>query len=206
MPNNRRRASSEPSTKGERTRQRIVADTAAVFNTRGFEGSSLAALMAATGLQKGGIYRHFGSKEELAAEAFEYAWAMARAAREPDLDRRADPIGWLKAYIDNLVSRRPPVAGGCPLLNTAIEADDGNALLRARVAKALRAWISRLEEVVGYGLKSGRICAGTDPHALATVIVATVEGAVMISRIEKNSEALRHAQIHLHRYLESVTC
>jgi AcrR family transcriptional regulator len=59
-------------TKGEQTRQRIVAEAAPVFNQRGYEGSSLADLMKATGLKKGGIYRHFSSKEELAAEAFDY--------------------------------------------------------------------------------------------------------------------------------------
>jgi TetR/AcrR family transcriptional repressor of nem operon len=193
-----------PATKGERTRQKIVAATAAVFNTRGYEGSSLANLMDATGLKKGGIYRHFASKEELAAEAFDYAWAAARAAREPDIDQSADPVGWLRAHIDNLATRRPPVAGGCPILNTAIEADDGNQVLRARVARALRAWISRLEDVVVRAVKKGQLRAGTDARNVATVIVSTLEGALMISRLEKNSEALRNAQLHLHAYLDGL--
>ena len=193
-----------PQTKGERTRQKIVADTAALFNTRGYEGTSLTDLMAATGLKKGGIYRHFGSKEELAAEAFDYAWNAARAAREPDIDQNADPIGWLKAHIDNLVSRRPAIAGGCPILNTAIEADDGNQVLRARVARALRAWISRVEKVLVLALRKGKIHAGTDPSAVATVIVSTLEGALMISRLEKTADPLRKAQAHLNRYLDSL--
>ena len=193
-----------PLTKGERTRQKIVAETAAVFNTHGYEGTSLADLMAATGLQKGGIYRHFGSKEELAAEAFDYAWAAARAVREPDVDQAVDPIGWLKAHIDNLVSRPPPIAGGCPILNTAIEADDGNPVLRARVAKALRAWIARVEMVLAQALTKGRIRAGTDPRTVATVIVSTLEGALMISRLEKNSDALWKAREHLNAYLDAL--
>ena len=56
-------------TKGERTRRKIVADAAPVFNTRGYEGSSLNDLMSATGLKKGGIYRHFASKQALVVEA-----------------------------------------------------------------------------------------------------------------------------------------
>ena len=51
-------------TKGEQTRQRIVKEAAPIFNRRGYEGSSLSDLMKATGLKKGGIYRHFSSKEE----------------------------------------------------------------------------------------------------------------------------------------------
>jgi TetR/AcrR family transcriptional repressor of nem operon len=192
-------------TKGERTRQKILADTAALFNTRGYEGTSLSDLMAATGLKKGGIYRHFGSKEELAAEAFDYAWSTARAMREPDVDQTVDPIGWLRAHIDNLVSRRSVIAGGCPILNTAIEADDGNPVLRARVARALRSWIARVEHVIGQARKTGKVRASTDPEMVATIIVSTLEGALMISRLEKNANALLKAQDHLNRYLDMLT-
>jgi TetR/AcrR family transcriptional repressor of nem operon len=59
--------------KGHKTRERIVAEAANLFYQHGFEGSSMSDVMAATGLEKGGIYRHFSSKEELAAEAFNYA-------------------------------------------------------------------------------------------------------------------------------------
>jgi len=48
--------------KGQRPRGRIVAEAASLFNQRGFEGCSMSELMAATGLEKGGIYRHFSSK------------------------------------------------------------------------------------------------------------------------------------------------
>jgi TetR/AcrR family transcriptional repressor of nem operon len=53
-------------TKGQQTRREIVEKAAPLFNKKGFEGTSLSDLMHATGLQKGGIYHHFSSKEELA--------------------------------------------------------------------------------------------------------------------------------------------
>jgi TetR/AcrR family transcriptional regulator, transcriptional repressor for nem operon len=59
--------------KGELTRERIVRRTAPLFNQQGYFGASLADIMRATGLEKGGIYNHFGSKEALALEAFDYA-------------------------------------------------------------------------------------------------------------------------------------
>ena len=55
--------------KGEQTRQSIVEKAAPLFNQRGFEGCSMTAIMEATGLEKGGIYRHFDSKAQLASEA-----------------------------------------------------------------------------------------------------------------------------------------
>jgi TetR/AcrR family transcriptional repressor of nem operon len=190
-------------TKGEQTRRRIVAEAAPVFNQRGYEGSSLADLMRATGLKKGGIYRHFSSKEELAAEAFDYTWAAARQARIPDVDETSNGIEWLKQLIANFVERRNPVAGGCPLLNTAIEADDGNPVLRARVSKALRSWMARLQAVITQAAARKEIRANVDPKTVATVIVATLEGALMMSRLERNDDALRRAQQHLNRYLDT---
>src|ERR1700675_102082 len=67
--------------RGDDTKQRIVTEAAGLFNQKGFEGGSISALMDATGLEKGGIYRHFSSKEEIAAEAFDYALNIATEAR-----------------------------------------------------------------------------------------------------------------------------
>ncbi len=67
--------------KGEQTRHEIIRKAAPIFNQRGYEGAALSELMEATGLEKGGIYRHFESKEQLAGEAFDYAWKRALVGR-----------------------------------------------------------------------------------------------------------------------------
>jgi TetR/AcrR family transcriptional repressor of nem operon len=190
-------------TKGQQTRQRIVAEAAPVFNQHGYAGSSLADLMKATGLEKGGIYRHFSSKEELAAEAFDYTWNEARRVRLPDADPADGAIVWLKEVVANFINRRSPVAGGCPLLNTATESDDGNPILRARVTKALRNWVLRLETVLEDGAKRGEIRPGVDSRHVATIIVATLEGGLMMSRLERSDETLRTVQRHLDHYLDT---
>jgi len=190
-------------TKGEQTRQKIVAAAAPIFNQKGYEGSSLTELMAATGLQKGGIYRHFASKEELAAEAFDYTWNLAWQARMLDVDEKASGIEKLKQLIANFVERKPAVGGGCPILNTAVDADDGNPVLRERVAKALRAWMLRLESILKEAAKSGETRAGVDPKTVATLIVAALEGGLMISRIERTRDSLRRVQKYLMGYIDN---
>ncbi len=189
--------------KGEKTRQRIVAEAATLFNQRGFEGGSMADLMQATGLEKGGIYRHFSTKEELAAEAFDYAWRAATDVRMHDLDSVANSVDKLKRFMSNFIERRPSVPGGCPLLNTAIEADDGNPVLRERARKAFRQWQDRLSEIIRTGLKRKEIRSGVDPKKLATLIIASLEGALMVSRLERDRDALLATQSHLESYLES---
>jgi len=95
------------------------------------------------------------------------------------------------------------VPGGCPVLNTAIEADDRNPVLRAHAAKALRFCLSRLQAIVEQARKRGETRPGVDPKAVATVIVASLEGALMMSRLKRNDEPLRIIQSHLSRYLEN---
>jgi len=188
--------------KGDETRERIIAKAAELFNQRGLEGTSMADLMEATGLEKGGIYRHFPSKEAVAAEAFDYAWEAAFQERTRDLDSIPGSVERLKHLIDNFVERRSSIPGGCPLLNTAIEADDGNPVLRERARQALGKWQDLLISVVNQGIQRREISSGVDPGRLAMLIIGSLEGALMISRLERNRAALLAARSHLDDYLD----
>jgi TetR/AcrR family transcriptional repressor of nem operon len=88
-------------------------------------------------------------------------------------------------------------------LNTEIDADDGNPVLRAHVAKALPFWLTRLQTIVEKARERGETRSGADPKLVATQIVASLEGALMMSRLQRNDEALRRVQSHLNRYLEN---
>jgi TetR/AcrR family transcriptional regulator, transcriptional repressor for nem operon len=188
--------------KGEATRQRIIAEAAAIFNQRGYEGCSMQAIMEATGLEKGGIYRHFESKEELAAEAFDYAWTFSSTKRRHNLDAIPNQADRLKQHIANFVVRTG-LPGGCPLLNTAVDSDNGNPVLRDRVRKALRNWQTLLRNILEEGVKAGTIRSNIDIGSTANHIIGSLEGALLISRIERNDQALRQALDHLDNYAES---
>jgi len=188
--------------KGDQTRERIIAKAAELFNQRGLEGTSLADLMEATGLEKGGIYRHFASKEAVAAEAFDYAWEAAFQERMRDLDTIAGSVDRLKRLIANFVDRCSSIPGGCPLLNTAIESDDGNPVLRERARQALGKWQNLLVSLINKGIQRQEIRSGVDPNRLATLIISFLEGALMISCLERNRDALMAARSHLNNYLE----
>jgi TetR/AcrR family transcriptional regulator, transcriptional repressor for nem operon len=190
-------------TKGQQTRREIIEKAAPLFNQKGYEGTSLSDLMDATGLQKGGIYRHFGSKEELAAAAFDYSWLKAASKRLDGLDDFANSVDRLKKMISNFVELRPGlVPGGCPLMNTAIESDDGNPVLRARAQKALQTWASRLSKIVRQGIARRQIDSTIHPQKLSQLIIATLEGTLLISRLQKTRQPLLDVRKHLDEYLE----
>src|ERR1700756_1649248 len=92
--------------KGEQTRQEIIRKAAPIFNQRGYDGAALSDLMRATGLEKGGIYRHFESKEQLAAEAFDYAWKLAIDTRFEGTQDVPNAVDRLKLIVRNFRDRR----------------------------------------------------------------------------------------------------
>ena len=190
--------------KGEQTRLRIVKEAAALLNRHGYQGLAYSDLMAATGLEKGGIYRHFAGKEALATEAFEYAWKRAVEHRQHDLQSIEDSVDRLKQFVSNFVNRRPGVPGGCPLLNTAVDADDGNPELRKHAERALRCWLMALTRLIRRGQRRGEIQSQVDPPKLARLLVSTLEGALMISRLERKPIALLEAEAHLHQVCDRL--
>ncbi len=193
-------------TKGDLTRQRIVEVAAPLFNQHGFEGCSMQDVMEATGLEKGGLYRHFSSKQELAAEAFRYALQNAVKTRTQGLNTFGDPLDQLRYLIRRFVEEPSLMPGGCPLMNTAIDADDGNAILRELVLEAIEDWKKRLAAIVLEGIRRREIRRSVDPGRIANTIVATLEGALMISRLEGSKTALCDAQESLEILLGEIRC
>ena len=190
--------------KGERTRQEIIRKAAPLFNQKGYEGAALADLMQATGLEKGGIYRHFDSKQQLAGEAFDYAWRLALDMRFEGTQEISNTVDRLKQIVRNFRDRRAGlVPGGCPLQNTAIDADDGNPELRGKARRALSSWLSRLRWIIEEGQRSGEIRRDVNSGELPTLIVSALEGSLMVSRLLRNDSPRDLACRHLEQYLET---
>jgi TetR/AcrR family transcriptional regulator, transcriptional repressor for nem operon len=191
-------------TKGGRTRQRIIEQAAPLFNRQGFAGCSMQDVLDATGLEKGGVYRHFAGKEELAAAVFAWSLKQAVKTRTDGLDQVGNAVERLKAVIRRFVETPSPVAGGCPLLNTAVDADDGNATLRRLVRKAFADWRRRVGELVTQGVAAGEIRQDADPARVADTIIAALEGGLVLSRLDGNREALGSVETMLGEMLERM--
>jgi len=189
--------------KGDQTRREIIRRAAPIFNQKGYDGAALSDLMRATGLEKGGIYRHFDSKQELAGEAFDHAWKLAMDARFEGTQKIPNTVDRLKQIIRNFRDRTGIVPGGCPLLNTAVDSDDGNPKLRAKAQQALSSWLHRLEAIVEEGKRRREVRSAVDSAELAMLIVSTLEGSNMIRRLQKKDGPLDLACHHLEDHLET---
>jgi AcrR family transcriptional regulator len=192
--------------KGEQTREKIIERSAGLFNCQGYFGASMSDIMRATGLHKGGIYNHFESKEELALESFEYAVdliARRMTAAEESCEHAADKLLAIIS-VNQKLSEDKPLPGGCPLLNTAVESDDAHPVLKGRARQAMSRWRNRIRRITDEGIKAGQIRPTVDSDALATIILVTVEGAVMMSKLYDNRVHMRRAVDHLTQYINEA--
>jgi TetR/AcrR family transcriptional repressor of nem operon len=198
------RANSEPR-KGERTRQRIVREAAALFNTQGFAGTSVSDVSAATGLEKGGVYNHFGSKDDLALAAFDYAVSLLRQRFDAAVRAHADGAGRLRAMFDvyRVLSEQPFVKGGCPILNTAVEADDTHPALRARARGAMDAWLELVAEALETGRAAGQFRAHLDVGAVSNTIVAALEGGILLAKLYHEPARMRAVIDQISAYVDT---
>jgi TetR/AcrR family transcriptional repressor of nem operon len=190
--------------KGEQTRREIIRKAAPIFNQKGYDGAALSDLMKATGLEKGGIYRHFESKQELAGEAFDHAWKLTLDARFEGTQEIPNTVDRLKQVVRNFSERRAGlVPGGCPLMNTAIDSDDGNPQLRGKARRALSSWLDRMQSIAEDGKRRGEVRSEVDSRELATLIITTLEGSLMLSRLQRKDDPRNVACRHLEDYLET---
>ena len=190
--------------KAQTTKANIIRQAAELFNQKGYAGSSIADIMQATGLKKGGIYNHFTSKDELALQAFDYAFSLVRQKLWDRMKQEKNAIARLQAmssvYLDYIDD--PPIPGGCPILNTAIESDDTHPKLRDRARKAMDSWRNMIIKIVEKGIQKGEMRSNIKPDLIATIIISTIEGAIMMSKLYQDSCHLQKAIDYLHNYLD----
>lgn len=191
--------------KGEETRERVLRQVAVLLNRQGFAGSSFTHIMRETGLQKGGIYNHFASKEELALEAFDYAVGLVRSRYREAIAAKANAADKLLAVasVFHGYTKEEPLPGGCPVMNTAIEADDSHPALRERARQAMNRLHGMVRRIVTEGIERREVHPTVDPDETATLLIATLEGALMMSRLYGNDKHMRRAINHLTEHIEN---
>jgi TetR/AcrR family transcriptional regulator, transcriptional repressor for nem operon len=155
-----------------KTHERILEIASRRIRDAGLEGPSVAELMQAAGLTHGGFYKHFGSRDDLIAEAAERAFADSERAVLELTDEAEDPLG---ALIDWYVStrHRDDAAAGCPVVALSGDARRGDERVRAAYRRQVERYVATLERLMG---------GGEDARRRATVALSTLVGAVVLAR------------------------
>ena len=170
--------------KAERTRQYIIEKAAPVFNTRGFAGTSLSDMTEVTGLTKGSIYGNFTDKDEVALACFEHNYKTVREVIRKEMEQFPSFRDKLLVYIDVYGNPRkyPLLTGGCPVLNTTVEADDTHPRLRAKAGEALNHWKERIVDIIQAGKTAHEFKPTVNAEQTALTIIALLEGAIVVTK------------------------
>jgi TetR/AcrR family transcriptional regulator, transcriptional repressor for nem operon len=190
----------------DQTKLKILNKSGVLFNTQGYKATSISDITSATGLTKGAIYRHFVNKQQLEKEtlfhlsSFMFAKLRGKIKEEKTAGKKLRAIfQYFESYIT-----KPEVKGGCPLLNAAIEADDAHPVLRKEALKVLNILRDSVAGILENGKRFNQVHKDVDVQEFSTLVIASLEGAIMMSKLSGNDNDIRRIIRFLERQLASI--
>lgn len=189
--------------KAERTKQFIIEKTAPIFNAKGYAGTSLNDMMAATGLTKGSIYGNFGNKDEVALAAFDHNIQRVFLLLKTKINKQETIIEKLKVYTETYSNffDIPFLSAGCPLLNTATEVDDTHPVLRDKVNEMIARWKNSLTNLLKKGIETKELKPDINIEEFVTVLVSLIEGGVMQAKVSGQITPLKITMQYLDKMI-----
>ncbi|SDD65664.1 transcriptional regulator, TetR family [Paenibacillus sp. UNCCL117] len=191
--------------KPDMIRDHIINHAVHLFNTRGFAQTSVQDIMQATGLPKGAIYRRFETKEGIVLAAFERSgqilqqfFIQAQAEGTSALDKLMKISAIYQDAVDN-----PPIPGGCPLLNTAVESDGTFPELREKAAEAYGGMVMFVRSIIEQGIANKEFSAELDAAEMASFLIDSMEGAIMASRLTGSNAPVERNMKYTEKLLRS---
>jgi TetR/AcrR family transcriptional repressor of nem operon len=184
----------EPTTRrGRASRDRIVERAAELYAERGIAAVSVDEVLAAAGAGKGQFYHYFRGRDELAAAAVGFRCAQAVAGLSEALaavSSLAELEQVLSGFMTGFEQSGLP---GCPIGTLATEVAGRNEEARLQAAAGFGAWERLLADALERMRQSGELRADAAPALLATGLLASIEGGMVLSQARKTMDSLRIA-------------
>ncbi|KZE76595.1 TetR family transcriptional regulator [Myroides marinus] len=187
-------------TKAEKTRQFIIEETAYLFNTKGAAATSLSDITEATGLTKGSIYGNFKNKDEVALAVFEHnAYKVYQEIKKSISKDNQTQRERLLAIVDLYKTQWSMFfeLGGCPLLNTATEADDTFPELKQAVIKTFSGLANIFIKILEKGQENKEFKTDIDIESYAYLFISLIEGGMLLGKTTGKIK-------HLHNSLDRI--
>lgn len=178
--------------KGEKTREHILKTSRKILVTQGFHNTSVSEIISETGVKKGNLYYYFASKEELGLAVLEDAKEEFFRFLDKSLSG-ADPVAMIINSCQAIFNeqKKNNFVGGCLFGNTALEMTDSNPEFASVIQEVFDRWTEKLEALLIATQETENSNSNIPPALLAKTVVATVEGAIMMSRVSKRASDLR---------------
>ena len=164
-------------------RQAILQAAARLYRERCFTGVGVADITREAGLTHGGLYRHFESKDALAAEASEYAfeWKLSELGTS-GADANTDAGGRLRTGVANYLSphHRDSVGQGCPVAALAADAARESGAIADAFAQGIARYMALFAQQRPDGTKTEQI--EPEDRVRAISMLSTMVGGLILAR------------------------
>ncbi len=178
--------------KGELTKDKIIAEATRLVKQKGFEATSMSDLVEATGLQKGCLYFHFTGKDDLLAAVLEKSRTDFFQLVDAGLEGKT-PGERLDNFFTGVLNYQKSTgfSCGCIFGNMALEMSGKDKRVAVFIKDLFDEWTAKIREVVKAAQRSKQVTAELSADVLARHIVMALEGGIMFSRLEKSEKPLK---------------
>ena len=184
----------EPRTgRGRASRERIVERAAELFAERGVAETSLDDVLTAAGAGKSQLYHYFSGRDELVEAAVGLRCTQVLAGLTQALGRVASLAGLTQALAGFVAGFEQMGLPGCPIGSLAAEVAEHNEDARLRAAAGFDAWERLFADTLERMRQQGELRADASPAVLATALLASIEGGMVLSQTRKNPASLHVA-------------
>ncbi len=169
-------------------RGRLLQAAVRLFRQKGYAASGLAEILAISGAPRGSLYHYFpGGKEEIGAEAVRSAGEQVAKSLNDLLQRTAGSNDFIVAYTAQLAGwiQASDYRDGCPIATTLLETTPRSELIAAAGREVLENWTGLIATAF---MRDG--ADGPGAHALAQLLISTVEGALLMARVLRDTAPL----------------
>jgi TetR/AcrR family transcriptional regulator, transcriptional repressor for nem operon len=197
------------STKGLRTRQEIIEASLQLFSVKGYYNTSISDVLQATGLTKGGLYGHFGSKEEIWDAAYELSVQVWQGIVLEGVREISHPVerimhaleNDLRNYIGGEVFR-----GGCFFFNMLVELSGQSEPMARRILDGYRAFSNLLASWIEDARELGILRADVDSREVADFILTAINGTAVLYAASREPTILEETIHQLRLHLDCLKC
>ncbi len=190
---------------GRSTREALLAAATRLIHIHGYNQTSVDDVLRESGVGKGNFYYHFKSKEDLGyAILDQIVTSFLERTLEPCFsDPAGAPLTQIRCFLDRVLEaqREGHCVGGCPLGNLAAELSDVHEGFRTRLASVFSAWQARLTAALSAARRRGHVGGECRPEAVARFVVASLEGAILLTKLTKDIVVMEQSVTELKRYL-----
>ncbi len=189
------------SERGQKTKLKMIRAAMDLFHAQGVRATSPQDVMAKTGTGKSQFYHYFGSKEGLVHETLLYVYGELcdGGFNNQPITTWKDLENWFQFFVEG--QKYYECQRGCPIGTIGYELAPGQELIRQDVNAIFNKSMANLIRFFDHLKAQKKLSTTADPEELAQFCFATLQGGLLVSKVQRNSQALeaavKHALVHL---------